>query len=169
MSHQHRQGHNMKTAIYPGTFDPVTNGHIDILERALKLFDKVIITIARNTAKNPLFTEEERISLLRQVTKRFKNVEVDSFEGLLVEYVRKRNAISVVRGLRAMTDFEYELQMALMNRKLDETMETIFLMPNEKYTYLSSNFVREIARLGGDVSKFVPPVVLKALQQKNKK
>jgi pantetheine-phosphate adenylyltransferase len=159
----------MKTAIYPGTFDPVTNGHIDILERALKLFDKVIITIARNTAKNPLFTEEERISLLRQVTKRFKNVEVDSFEGLLVEYVRKRNAISVVRGLRAMTDFEYELQMALMNRKLDETMETIFLMPNEKYTYLSSNFVREIARLGGDVSKFVPPLVLKALRQKNKK
>jgi pantetheine-phosphate adenylyltransferase len=159
----------MKTAIYPGTFDPVTNGHIDILERALKLFDKVIITIARNTAKNPLFTEEERMSLLRQVTKRFKNVEVDSFEGLLVEYVRKRNAISVVRGLRAMTDFEYELQMALMNRKLDETMETIFLMPNEKYTDLSSNFVREIARLGGDVSKFVPPVVLKALRQKNRR
>jgi pantetheine-phosphate adenylyltransferase len=159
----------MKIAIYPGTFDPVTNGHIDILERALKLFDKVIITIARNTAKNPLFTEEERIALLRQVTKHYKNVEVDSFEGLLVEYVQKRNAISVVRGLRAMTDFEYELQMALMNRKLDETMETIFLMPNEKYTYLSSNFVREIARLGGDVSKFVPPVVLKALRQKNKK
>jgi len=159
----------MKIAIYPGTFDPVTNGHIDILERALKLFDKVIITIARNTAKNPLFTEEERITLLRQVTKHFKNVEVDSFEGLLVEYVEKRGAISVVRGLRAMTDFEYELQMALMNRKLDETMETIFLMPNEKYTYLSSNFVREIARLGGDVSKFVPPVVLKALRQKNKK
>ena len=159
----------MKTAIYPGTFDPVTNGHIDILERALKLFDKVIITIARNTAKNPLFTEEERMSLLRQVTKRFKNVEVDSFEGLLVEYVEKRGAISVVRGLRAMTDFEYELQMALMNRKLDENMETVFLMPNEKYTYLSSNFVREIARLGGDVSKFVPPVVLKALQQKNRR
>jgi pantetheine-phosphate adenylyltransferase len=158
----------MKIAIYPGTFDPVTNGHIDILERALKLFDKVIITIARNTAKNPLFTEEERITLLRQATKHFKNVEVDSFEGLLVEYVEKRGAISVVRGLRAMTDFEYELQMALMNRKLDESMETIFLMPNEKYTYLSSNFVREIARLGGDVSKFVPPVVLKALRQKNK-
>ena len=159
----------MKIAIYPGTFDPVTNGHIDILERALKLFDKVIITIARNTAKNPLFTEEERITLLQRATKHFKNVEVDSFEGLLVEYVEKRGAISVVRGLRAMTDFEYELQMALMNRKLDETMETIFLMPNEKYTYLSSNFVREIARLGGDVSKFVPPVVLKALRQKNKK
>ena len=159
----------MKIAIYPGTFDPVTNGHIDILERALKLFDKVIITIARNTVKNPLFTEEERITLLRQVTKSYKNVVVDSFEGLLVEYVQKKKAISVVRGLRAMTDFEYELQMALMNRKLDETMETIFLMPNEKYTYLSSNFVREIARLGGDVSKFVPPVVFEALRQKNKK
>jgi pantetheine-phosphate adenylyltransferase len=159
----------MKIAIYPGTFDPVTNGHVDILERALNLFDKVIITIARNTAKNPLFTEEERITLLRQVTNHYKNVEVDSFNGLLVEYVQKRRAIAVVRGLRAMTDFEYELQMALMNRKLDEKMETVFMMPNEKYTYLSSNFVREIAKLGGDVSKFVPAVVLKALQQKNKK
>jgi pantetheine-phosphate adenylyltransferase len=159
----------MKIAIYPGTFDPVTNGHVDILERALNLFDKVIITIARNTAKNPLFTEEERITLLRQVTHHYKNVEVDSFNGLLVEYVQKRHAIAVVRGLRAMTDFEYELQMALMNRKLDEKMETVFMMPNEKYTYLSSNFVREIAKLGGDVSKFVPAVVLKALQQKNKK
>jgi pantetheine-phosphate adenylyltransferase len=158
----------MKIAIYPGTFDPVTNGHIDILERALTLFDKVIITVARNTAKNPLFTEEERITLLRQVTKHYKNVEVASFDGLLVEYVKRRNAVAVVRGLRAMTDFEYELQMALMNRKLDEKMETVFLMPNEKYTYLSSNFVREIARLGGNVSNFVPPVVLKALQQKNK-
>ena len=159
----------MKIAVYPGTFDPVTNGHLDILERALKLFDKVIITIARNTTKNPLFTEEERLALLRQATKQFQNVEVDSFEGLLVTYVQRKNAVSVVRGLRAMTDFEYELQMALMNRKLDEKMETVFLMPNEKYTYLSSNFVREIARLGGDVSKFVPPVVLKALRQKNKK
>jgi len=159
----------MKIAIYPGTFDPVTNGHIDILERALKLFDKVIMTIARNTAKNPLFSEEERITLLRQVTKRYKNVEVDLFEGLLVDYVQKRNAVAVVRGLRAMTDFEYELQMALMNRKLNENMETIFLMPNEKYTYLSSNFVREIARLSGDVSKFVSPVVLKALRQKNRR
>ena len=160
----------MKIAIYPGTFDPVTNGHIDILERALKLFDKVIITIAGNTAKNPLFTEKERIALLRQVTKGYQNVEVDSFEGLLVDYVKKRNAISVVRGLRAMTDFEYELQMALMNRKLDETMETIFLMPNEKYTYLSSNFVREIARLGRRREQVrSAAVVLKALQKKNKR
>ncbi|MGD0590495.1 MAG: pantetheine-phosphate adenylyltransferase [Bacteroidota bacterium] len=158
----------MKIAIYPGTFDPVTNGHLDILERALKLFDSVIITVARNTTKNPFFTEEERIMLLRQVTKRYKNVEVDSFQGLLVDYVRQKKAIAVVRGLRAMTDFEYELQMALMNRKLDEKMETIFLMPTEKYTYLSSNVVREIARLGGDVSKFVPLVVLKALRQKNR-
>ena len=159
----------MKIAIYPGSFDPITNGHLDILERALKLFDKVVITIARNSAKNPLFTEKERIALIHKATKDYRNVEVDSFDGLLVRYVQKKNAIAVVRGLRAMTDFEYELQMALMNRKLDEKMETVFLMPNEKYTYLSSNFVREIARLGGDVSKFVPPVVLKALQQKNKK
>jgi len=156
----------MKIAIYPGTFDPVTNGHLDILERALKLFDKVVITVARNTTKSPFFTEEERLSLLRQVTKRYKNVEVDSFQGLLVDYVRRKKATAVVRGLRAMTDFEYELQMALMNRKLDEKMETIFLMPNEKYTYLSSNVVREIARLGGNVSKLVPPVVNKALRRK---
>jgi pantetheine-phosphate adenylyltransferase len=156
----------MKIAIYPGTFDPVTNGHLDILERALKLFDKVIIAIAQNTVKTPFFTEEERILLLKQVTKRYKNVEVDSFRGLLVDYVRQRKAIAVVRGLRAMTDFEYELQMALMNRKLDEKMETIFLMPTEKYTYLSSNVVREIARLGGNVSKLVPSVVCKALRQK---
>jgi pantetheine-phosphate adenylyltransferase len=159
----------MKIAIYPGSFDPLTNGHLDILERALKLFDKVIITIARNSAKNPLFTEKERIALIQKATKDYKHIEVDSFDGLLVKYVQKQKAVAVVRGLRAMTDFEYELQMALMNRKLDKNMETVFLMPNEKYTYLSSNFVREIARLGGDVSKFVPPVVLKALQQKNKK
>jgi pantetheine-phosphate adenylyltransferase len=159
----------MKIAIYPGSFDPITNGHLDILERALRLFDKVVITIARNSAKNPLFTEKERIALIQKATKDYRNVEVDSFDGLLVKYVQKKNAIAVVRGLRAMTDFEYELQMALMNRKLDEKTETVFLMSNEKYTYLSSNFVREIARLGGDVSKFVPPVVLKALQQKNEK
>jgi len=156
----------MKIAIYPGTFDPVTNGHLDIIERALKLFDKVIISVAWNTTKNPFFSEEERVSLLKQVTKRYKNVEVDSFQGLLVDYARQRKAIAVVRGLRAMTDFEYELQMALMNRKLDEKMETVFLMPNEKYTYLSSNMVREIARLGGNVSKLVPPIVNKALRQK---
>ncbi len=158
----------MKIAIYPGTFDPVTNGHLDILERALKLFDRVIVTIARNTAKNPLFTEEERLDLLRAATRKYRAIEVDSFQGLLVDYVRERHAIAVVRGLRAMTDFEFELQMALMNRKLDERVETVFLMPNERYTYLSSNIVREIARLGGDIRAFVPPVVRKALLAKNR-
>jgi pantetheine-phosphate adenylyltransferase len=158
----------MKTAIYPGSFDPITNGHINILERALSLFDAVIITVANNSTKNPLFTEEERVSLLRQATKKFKIVEVDVFHGLLVDYVRKRGAIAIVRGLRAVTDFEYELQMALMNRKLNEKVETIFLMPNEKYTYLSSNFVREISRLGGNVDAFVPPSVRKALKTKLK-
>jgi pantetheine-phosphate adenylyltransferase len=157
----------MKIAVYPGTFDPVTYGHLDILERALRLFDKVIVTIARNTAKDPLFTEEERLILLKQVTKRYKSIEVDCFEGLLVDYVQQKKATAIVRGLRAMTDFEYELQMALTNRKLNEKVETVFLMPNEKYTYLSSNVVREIARLGGNVSEFVPPVVQKALRQKN--
>ena len=157
----------MKVAIYPGTFDPITNGHIDILERALTLFDKVIVTIARNSAKDPLFSEEERIALLRKVTAKYKAVEVDSFHGLLVEYVLKRKAIAIVRGLRAMTDFEFEMQMALMNRKIGKKVETIFLMPNEKFTYLSSNIVREIARLGGDVGAFVPPIVKRALIAKN--
>ncbi len=157
----------MKVAIYPGTFDPITNGHIDILERALTLFDKVIVTIARNSAKDPLFSEEERIALLRTVTARYKAVEVDSFHGLLVEYVLKRKAIAIVRGLRAMTDFEFEMQMALMNRKIGKKVETVFLMPNEKYTYLSSNIVREIARLGGDVGAFVPLIVKRALKAKN--
>lgn len=157
----------MKIAIYPGTFDPITNGHIDILERALTLFDKVIITIARNSAKDPLFSEEERLALLQQVTARYKSVEVDSFHGLLVDYVMKRKAIAIVRGLRAMTDFESEMQMALMNRKIGRKVETVFLMPNEKFTYLSSNIVREIARLGGDVGAFVPSVVKRALTSKN--
>jgi pantetheine-phosphate adenylyltransferase len=156
----------MKTAIYPGTFDPITYGHLDILERALKVFDRIVIMVARNSSKNPLFSEAERIALVREATKGNSQVEVDAFDGLLVDYVRKRNAVAIVRGLRAMTDFEYELQMALMNRKLDEKVETIFLMPNEKYTYLSSNIVREISRLGGDVGQFVPAAVKAALEKK---
>ncbi|MBP8976508.1 MAG: pantetheine-phosphate adenylyltransferase [Bacteroidetes bacterium] len=158
----------MKTAVYPGSFDPVTFGHIDVIERALKLFDKVIVTVAVNSAKDPLFTVDERLYLLREATKKYKNVEVEAFDGLLVDYVRQRKAIAVIRGLRAMTDFEYELQMALLNRRLYSELETVFLMPKEKYTYLSSNFVREIATLGGDVSQFVPPVCKKALLRKIK-
>ncbi|MCX7983965.1 MAG: pantetheine-phosphate adenylyltransferase [Bacteroidetes bacterium] len=159
----------MRVAVYPGTFDPVTYGHLDIIERALKLFDKVIVTVAINSAKKPIFTTEERLHLLRQATKKYPTVEVDSFDGLLVDYVRSRKAIAVIRGLRAMTDFEYELQMALLNRRLYGNLETVFLMPKEQYTYLSSNFVREIAALGGDVSQFVPPVSRKALEKKFRK
>ncbi len=159
----------MKIAIYPGTFDPITYGHIDILERAMKLFDRVIITIARNSAKNPLFTEQERLNMITEVVKKYPHVEVDSFDGLLVAYARKKKATAIVRGLRAISDFEYELQMALMNRKLDDTVETVFLMPNEKYTYLNSSIVREIARLGGEVSGFVPPSVRDALNGKTRR
>lgn len=159
----------MKIAIYPGTFDPITNGHLDIIERAVKIFDNVIVTIARNSSKNPLFSDKERVELIREAVKGWKQVEVDSFEGLLVDYARKRNASVVLRGLRAISDFEYEFQLALTNRKLNDTFETVFLMPGEKYTYLNSTIVREIARLGGDVSDFVPPVVKKAFDKKFKK
>jgi pantetheine-phosphate adenylyltransferase len=156
----------MKTAIYPGTFDPITNGHLDIIARAVKMFDKVVVMVARNSGKNPMFNDQERVELIRAVVKKFKNVEVDSFQGLLVEYARKRKATAVLRGLRAISDFEYEFQLALMNRKLNDKVETVFLMPSEKYTYLNSTIVREIARLGGDVREFVPPVVLKAFAEK---
>jgi pantetheine-phosphate adenylyltransferase len=156
----------MRTAIYPGTFDPITHGHIDIIKRALKLFDKVIVTVARNSAKNPLFSEEERLAMIKEAVRNLKGVEVDSFAGLLVRYARKKKATAFVRGLRAISDFEYEMQMALMNRKLNENLVTVFLMPNEKYTYLNSNIVREIASHGGNVSKFVPPHVLRELDKK---
>jgi len=156
----------MRTAIYPGTFDPITNGHIDIIQRALKLFDKVVITVARNSAKDPLFSEEERLVMIKEAVRNLKGVEVDTFDGLLVSYARRKKATAFVRGLRAISDFEYELQMALMNRKLNEDLVTVFLMPNEKYTYLNSSIVREIASHGGNVSKFVPPHVLKELKKK---
>lgn len=159
----------MTVAIYPGTFDPFTNGHLDIVQRAIKLFDRVIVTVARNSSKHPMFSEKERLSLIRESVKGIKDVEVEPFDGLLVDYARERKATAIVRGLRAISDFEYELQMALMNRKLNNSFETVFLMPNEKYTYLNSNIVREIARLGGDVSEFVPEAVYKALLDKLKK
>jgi pantetheine-phosphate adenylyltransferase len=156
----------MKTAIYPGTFDPITNGHLDVLERAIEIFDRVIITVSRNTSKNPLFSDDERVEIIREVVKDYRNVEVDSFHGLVVEYARSKGAIALVRGLRAVSDFEYEFQMALMNRKIAESITTVFLMPHEKYTYLNSTIVREIASLHGDISQFVPQHVRKRLEEK---
>ncbi len=158
----------MKIAIYPGTFDPITKGHIDIIKRSIKLFDSVIVAVACNFEKSPLFTKEERVELIKGALKGIKNVSVDHFEGLLVDYAKKTKAIAVIRGLRAVTDFEYEFQMALMNRRLFNRLITVFLMPNEKYTYLDSSIIREIAFFGGDVSSFVPENVSKALKQKIK-
>jgi len=153
----------LRTAIYPGSFDPVTNGHLDVLHRAAKLFDRVIIAVAQNESKSGLFTLAERIDLVRQAVAHLPNVETDTFTGLLVEYAVRRKASTVVRGLRAISDFEFEFQLALMNRKLDESVETIFMMPKDTYTFLSSRIIKEIARLGGDVSHFVPPHVQAAL------
>lgn len=153
----------IRRAIYPGSFDPVTNGHLDVIDRARKLFDEVIVAVAYNDQKNPLFTLEERLGLLRSTIGKTKKVEIAPLGGLLVDFAVERKATAVIRGLRAISDFEFEFQMALMNRKLESTVETIFLMPKEEYTYLSSRIVKEIARLGGDVSGFVPARVAKAL------
>jgi len=156
----------MRTAIYPGSFDPLTNGHLDVIQRAVKLFDRVVVAVAKNEGKQPLFTLEERLDLVRGSIKGMKGVEADSFDSLLVDYVEKQNAQAIVRGLRAVSDFEFEFQLALMNRKLNERIETIFMMPKDTYTFLSSKIVKEIARLGGDVSSFVPPNVRIALAEK---
>jgi pantetheine-phosphate adenylyltransferase len=156
----------MRSAIYPGSFDPVTNGHLDVVERARKLFDEVIVAVAHNDEKEPLFPLQERLDLLQQTVGRIENIRIAQFEGLLVEFARAQKACAVIRGLRAVSDFEFEFQMALMNRKLEGSVETMFLMPKEEYTYLSSRLVKEIARLGGDVSQFVPPIVAKALAKK---
>ena len=155
-----------KVAVYPGSFDPITNGHLDVIQRAAAMFDQVVIACAHNPEKDPMFSPEQRLALVRTATKQLPNVTVDDFQGLLVEYCRKKGATVVVRGLRAVSDFEFEFQMALMNRKLEPKVETIFLMPKDEYTFISSRLVKEIAGLGGDVSTFVPPVVQEALKKK---
>ncbi len=156
----------MRTAIYPGSFDPLTNGHLDVIQRATKLFDRVIVAVAKSDSKQPLFTLEERLQLVRKSIRNLPNVKADAFDGLLVEYAARRSAHAVVRGLRAVSDFEFEFQLALMNRKLDGKVETIFMMPKDTYTFLSSRIVKEIARLGGNVSAFVPAHVQVALKKK---
>jgi len=156
----------MRLAVYPGSFDPITNGHVDVIARAANLFDEVIVAAATNDAKKSLFSVEERVAMMKEVTARFLNVKVVAFDGLLVEFARQVGAVAVVRGLRAISDFEFEFQMALMNRKLEPTIETVFLTPREEYTYLSSRIVKEIARLGGAVEAFVPQPVVEALRKK---
>ena len=156
----------MRRAIYPGSFDPVTNGHVDVIERARKLFDEVVVAVAVNDQKKPFFSLEERLEFLREVTGPLGGVKIARLDGLLMRFAVEEGAQAVVRGLRAISDFEFEFQMALMNRKLEAGVETIFLMPKEDYTYLSSRIVKEIARLGGDVSSFVARCVVEAFQQK---
>ncbi len=156
----------MRTVIYPGSFDPLTNGHLDVVQRATKLFDRVVVAVARSESKHPLFTLEERFNLVARAVRHLPHVEADMFDGLLIEYVERRGAQAVIRGLRAVSDFEFEFQLALMNRKLNERIETIFMMPKDTYTFLSSRIVKEIASLGGDVSGFVPAHVRAALVEK---
>ena len=155
----------MKHCIYPGSFDPVTNGHLDVLERASRLFDRVTVAVALSTTKTALFSAEQRVGFIRANVTKLANVEVVSFDGLLVEFARKQKANAIIRGLRALSDFEFEFNMALMNRHLEPKVETIFVMPNEAYSYTSSSLVKQIAKLGGDVSKFVPPNVAAALKK----
>jgi pantetheine-phosphate adenylyltransferase len=156
----------MKVAIYPGSFDPITYGHLDLIDRALVLFDRLYVAIAVNPVKDPLFAAEERMALVKQLTKNKKGITVISFPGLLADLTRKLKAVAIIRGLRAVSDFEYEFQMALMNRKLYHGAESVFLMPSAKYVFLSSNLIKDVARFGGDVSLFVPKIVEKKLKQK---
>jgi len=153
-------------AIYPGSFDPPTNGHLDLIERGSKIFDELVVAILRNAEKAPLFSVTERVGMLESLTSQYSNVRVDSFDGLTVEYAAKVDASSLLRGIRALTDYEYELQMALMNRKLRPELETVFMMPAEKYSYLSSRLVREVAQLGGSVKGLVPELVEQNLKGK---
>ena len=156
----------MKTAIYPGSFDPVTLGHYDIIERSSKIFDKLIVGVLNNSAKSPLFSVEERVNMLKDVTSHFPNVEVQSFAGLLIDFVRSNDANVIVRGLRAITDFEYELQLAQMNRLIPPEIDTLFLTTNLKYAYLSSSMAKEVAMYGGDISSFLSPEIAEKVREK---
>lgn len=156
----------MRIALYPGTFDPVTNGHLDVINRASKLFDKVIITVAKNEPKNPAFTLSERRALIEPNVASISNIEVKEFDGLVIDYAKSQGAIALIRGLRAVSDFEYELQMGQMNRNLDDNIETLFLLPNEAYTFISSSMIKQVAAYGGDISRFVPENVYSALKEK---
>lgn len=155
-----------RIAVYPGTFDPVTNGHVDLVERTLRMFDRVIVAIAANPKKAPLFTLDERIDMFRQAIGKRKNVEIEGFDCLLVDYMKRKKAVGLIRGLRAVSDFEYELQLALMNRRLDSEVETVFMMPSEEYSFITSTIVKEAASYGGDVSSLVPKVVVQNLRRK---
>jgi len=156
----------MKIAIYPGSFDPVTNGHVDVIDRAAKLFNKVIVAVIRNPEKRAQFSLTERVGMLKESLAHHKNVMVDSFDGLLVDYARKKKATTIIRGLRAVSDFDYEFQMALTNRKMAPKIETLFFMTDYKYSYLSSSFVKQIAKLGGDISSLVPKAVREKLKNR---
>jgi pantetheine-phosphate adenylyltransferase len=156
----------MKTAVYPGSFDPITNGHIDLIERALCIFDRLIVAVAEQRSKSPLFTMEERVEMVRETTKKYDRVIVDQISGLTVDYVKGQDASVIVRGLRAISDFEFELQMALMNRKLSSEIETVFLMPSIQYSYIRSSLVKEVASLGGCLEGLVPDPVIQRLREK---
>jgi len=156
-------------AVYAGTFDPVTNGHLDLVERSLRIFGELIVAVAVNPKKNPLFSHQERIDMLRELTATYKNITIEGFNGLLIDYVRQKKATAIIRGLRAVSDFEFEMQMALTNRRLCNTIEAVFMMPNEAYSFITSTIVKEVASFGGDVSTFVPPIVLERLNKKFEK
>ncbi len=158
----------MRTCVYPGSFDPITNGHLDIIERASTLFDKLIVGVLINASKEPLFSAEERIMFIQESCTHLDNVEVESFEGLLVDFMKYKNASTIVKGLRAVSDFEYEFQMALMNKKLNPKIETIFMMTNSEYSYLSSSLVKEVARFGGCIKGLIPHIVEKEIFKKFK-